>query len=108
MKKKSKPKITLKAKNPKKIKAALKTWVQAADKNDSDPFDMDDAPAWAENAFVEAVKVTLPGERLPTAGRVGFGHSGRIIGASTIPLGKLYAGEIPMGPETTGDYEKKS
>jgi hypothetical protein len=61
-------KIKLNAKKSGKITAALKTWVHAADKNNSDPFDLDKAPQWAENALVEAVKVTLPGNRLPTAG----------------------------------------
>jgi hypothetical protein len=98
-------KIKLVAKKPRKIKAAIKAWAESSGKNNSDPFELDKAPAWAENALAEAVKITLPGKRLPTSGEWDMELLGELLGRQQA-LGKLYGGEIPMGPETKAEYDR--
>src|ERR1039458_3642343 len=98
-------KIKLIAKNPRKIKAAIKAWAESSEKNNSDPFELDQAPTWAENALAEAVKTTLPGKRLPTSFEWDVELIGELLGRQQA-LGKLYSGEIPMGPETTAEYAR--
>ena len=100
---KSKPqikqqKIKLNAKKPHRIKAALIAWASASEKVDTDPFQLDKAPIWAENALAEVVKVVLPGKRLPTAGEWDLELVGELFGRLQAFV-KLYGGEIPMGPE---------
>jgi hypothetical protein len=100
-----KTKIKVVAKNPQKIKAAIKAWVESSEKNNSDPFELNQAPAWAENALAEAVKTTLPGKRLPTSGEWDVELIGELLGRQQA-IGKLYSGEIPMGPETKTEYAR--
>jgi hypothetical protein len=104
-KKKAKPqKIKLVAKHPRKIKAALKSWADASDKADFDPLGLNDAPPWVDKALAEVVKVVLPGNRLPTSGEVDMELIGELLGRLQA-FGKLYGGEIPMGPEVQKEYE---
>ena len=98
-------KIKLVAENPRKIKAAIKTWVEASEKNKSDPLDLDKAPAWAENALAEATKILLPGKRLPTSGEWDVELLGELVGRQQA-LAKMYSGEIPMGPETRAECDR--
>jgi hypothetical protein len=98
-------KIKLVAKNPRKIKAAIKAWAESSGKNNSDPFELDKAPAWAKNALAEAVKITLPGKCLPTAGEWDVELLGELLGRQQA-FGKLYSREIPMGPETKAEYDR--
>jgi hypothetical protein len=97
-------KLKLVAKNPRKIKAALRSWVDASDKADSNLFGLNDAPPWVERAFVEVAKVVMPGHRLPIAGEVDMEVIGEFFGRLHV-FGKLYSGEIPMGPEVQAEYD---
>lgn len=98
-------KIKLVAKNPSKIKAAIKAWAESSEKKNSDLFGLDKAPAWAENALAEAVKTTLPGKRLPTSGEWDVELVGELLGRQQA-FGELYSGEIPMGPETKAEFDR--
>jgi hypothetical protein len=98
-------KIKLVAKNPRKIKAAIKAWGEASDKVDSDPLGLDDAPAWVERAWAEVVKVILPGNRLPTSGEWSLELLGELMGRLQA-FGKLYAGEIPLTPEVQAQVDR--
>lgn len=98
-------KIKLAAKNPRKIKAALKSWVEASEKNNSDLLELDKAPAWVENALAEAAKTILPGNRLPASGEWDMGLLGELLGRQQA-LGKLYGGEISMGPESEAECDR--
>jgi hypothetical protein len=97
--------IKLKAKKPQKIKAALKTWVESCEKMDSDPWQLNEAPIWAENALAEVVKIVMPGKRLPTVGEWDLELVGELLGRQQA-FGKLFGGEIPMGPETKAECEQ--
>ena len=97
--------IKLKAKKPKKIKAVLKAWAASSDKVDSDPLKLDEAPQWAENALVEVVKVVMPGKKLPAAGEWDMELVGELMGRLQA-FGKLYGGEIPMGPEQQAELDR--
>jgi hypothetical protein len=97
-------KIKLVAKRPGKIKAALKSLVEASDKVDSDPLKIDDAPAWVHNAYAQVVKVIMPGNRVPNSGEVDLELIGEFLGRLQA-FGRLYAGEIPMSPELQAEYE---
>jgi len=94
----------LKAKNPRRVKAALKKWVAQMDGADFDPWKLNDAPPWAENALLEAVKIVFPSGRLPTGGEWDLEFVGELFGRMEA-LGKLYGGEIPMGPETKAECD---
>jgi hypothetical protein len=98
-------KIKLVAKKPGKVKTAIKAWVAASEKNNSDLFELDKAPRWAENALAEAVKTTMSGKRLPTSGEWDLELLGELLGRQQA-FGKLYAGEIPMGQETKAEYDR--
>jgi hypothetical protein len=91
-------KIKLTAKNPRKIKAALKAWAASSDKMDSDPLKLDEAPQWVENAYVEVVKIVMPSKKLPAAGEWDMELVGELMGRLRA-FEKLYSGEIPLGPE---------
>ena len=97
--------IKLIAKNPRKIKAALTAWAAASDKVNSDPMELDDAPQWVENAWVEVVKVVLPGNRLPTSGEWDMELLGELLGRLQA-FGRLYSGEISMGPEVKAEFDR--
>jgi hypothetical protein len=98
-------KIRLVAKHPRKIKAVLKSWVEASDKVDSDPLKLDEAPAWVEKALAEVAKVVMPGNRLPTTGEVDMELIGEFFGRLQA-FGKVYDGEIPLGPEAQAEYDR--
>ena len=68
-------KIKLMAKNPRKIRTALKSWSVAWNKVDSDPMKLDEAPPWVEKALNEVVKTFMPSKWLPTEGELDIsGH----------------------------------
>jgi len=98
-------KIELVAKNPRKIKAAIRAWGAASDKEDSDPLQLDDAPPWVEQAWAEVVKVLLPGNQLPTSGEWKMELLGELMGRLQA-FGKLYAGEIPITPEVQAQFDR--
>jgi hypothetical protein len=97
-------KVKLIAKRPGKIVAAVKTWVKSAEKSACDALNMDGAPAWAENALAEAVKVILPSKCLPTDGKMSLDLLGELAGRQDA-IAKLFEGEIPMGGKMQADYE---
>ena len=97
-------KIKLVGKNPRKIKAALKSYVEASDKLDSDPLQLDDAPPWVEKAYAEVVKVVFPGNRIPNADVFDLEIIGEFFGRLQA-FGKVYSGEIPLGPEALAECE---
>src|SRR5487761_2645716 len=97
--------ITIKAKHPKPIKAALKAWVASSDEMNCDPFGLDAAPSWAEKALAEAVKTVLPGKRLPTTGEWDMELVGELFGRLQAFI-KLYDGEIPMGPGVQAEWDQ--
>jgi len=98
-------KIKLIAKNPRKIKAALKAWVESAEKLDCDPFNLDGAPGWAEKSLAEVIKTVMPGNRLPTEGEWDLELVGELFGRLRA-FGKLYGGEIPMGSEMQAESDR--
>jgi hypothetical protein len=98
-------KIRLIAQNPRKIKAALKSWVDATGKIDSDPLKLDEAPAWVEKAYLEVIKVIMPSKKMPGNGDLPLELLGEFIGRLQA-FGKLYGGEIPMGPEQKAELER--
>jgi hypothetical protein len=100
-----KPKIKLSARKPSKIKAVLKAWGDSSDRVDADPLQLDGAPVWVENAFMEVAKVVLPGQRLLASGDCDLEPFGELLGRMQA-FGKLYAGEIPMGPEVKQEYDR--
>ena len=101
----SKPQIKLIAKNPRKIEAALKSWVAASDKVDSDPWKLDEASPWVENAFFEVAKVVMPSNKMPTDGELDLELIGELIGRIEV-LGKLHGGQIPMGSEMKAEVDQ--
>ena len=96
--------IVVKAKNPRRVKAALKKWAAQMEEADADPWKLNEAPPWAENALLEAVKIVFPSGRLPTAGEWDLEFLGELFGRLEA-VGKLYDGEIPMGPETKAECD---
>ena len=104
--KKAKPeKIKLVAKNPRPMKAAIKAWVASSEKTDCDPLNMNGAPAWAEKALAEGVKIILPSQKLPTKGECDPEFIGELVGRQQA-LARLFCGEIPMGAEMQTDVEQ--
>lgn len=97
--------IKLIAKDPRKLKAAIQAWVVSAEKTDCDPLRLKVAPAWAENALAEAVKITLPGKRLPTKGECDAEFIGELAGRQRA-FAKLFSGEIPLSPQMQADIGK--
>jgi len=74
-------------------------------KKDCDPFNLNDAPEWAGNALAEVVKIVMPGKKLPTAGEWDMELLGEFMGRLQA-FGKLYGGEIPMGPEQQAELDR--
>jgi len=99
------PKLKLTAAKPRSIKAVLKAWGDASDRVDSDPLELDSAPVWVEKAWVEVVKVLLPGNRLPADGAWDLELVGELMGRLQA-FGRLYAGEIVMGPEVQAEHDR--
>lgn len=105
MKTRKPQKIKLIAKNPRKIIAALKSWAAAADKVDSDPMRLNEAPPWVETALIEVAKTYMPGKWLPTEGELDMELLGECIGRMEV-VGKLISGKIPMGSEMKEGMEE--
>lgn len=106
--KKKKPKadkIKLVAKRPRKIRAALRSLADASDKADYDVLELDEAPPWVDKALAEVAKVALPGNRLPTTGEMDMDLIGELLGRQHV-FGKLFNGEIPLGPEAQAEYDR--
>ena len=97
--------MRLVAKNPRKIKQTLRTWVDAADKVNLDPFNMSEAPPWVEKALAQAVKIIMPGNRMPLTGEWDMELLGEIIGRLQA-LGRFFKGEIPIGPDLQKELEQ--
>jgi hypothetical protein len=97
--------LKLVAKNPRKVKIALKSWIEASDKVDSDPMGLDAAPPWVERAWAEVLKVIMPSNRLPMSGEVDLEMLGELFGRMQA-LSKLYSGEIPLTPEVQTEWER--
>ena len=95
----------MKAKNPRKVKAALKNWVARAEKLNPDPLGFEGAPPWVERALAEVIKTIMPGRKLTLAGEWDLELIGELLGR-TQALGKLFAGEIPFGPEMKAGQEQ--
>ena len=98
-------KIKLVAQKPRKIRAALNSWIEASDQLDSDPLGLDDAPPWVENVWAEVVKVAMPSNRLPTSGEWDLELLGELFGRLQA-FGKLFEGEIPVGPEVLAEMDR--
>jgi hypothetical protein len=98
-------KVKLIAKKPRKVKAALKSWVEASDKVNSDSLNLNGAPPWVENAYAEVVKVLMPSNRLPTSGDVDLELYGELLGRLQA-FGKVFSGEIPMGLEAQAELDR--
>lgn len=96
--------INLQAKKPELIKAALEAWGTASDKVSADPLDMDGAPTWAERALQEVVKVIMPGQRFTVSGEMDMESLGELLGRQQV-FGKMYGGEIPLGPEMQAEAD---
>jgi hypothetical protein len=90
-------KLKLVARNPGKIKAALRSWVKASDKVEADPLGLDNAPQWVENAWIEVTKCVMPGRRMPSGGELNMETLGGFFGRLQA-FTKLYQGEIPVTP----------
>lgn len=99
------PRIEIRAKQPDQIKAVLDAWGKASDEFDIDLLDLNEAPAWAERAYAEVVKVVMPGKRLPTSGEWDLELIGELLGRLQA-FTKLYGGEIPMGSEVQAEWDK--
>lgn len=98
-------KLKLVAKNPRRIKAALKSWVAASETTNCDALNLDGAPAWAENALVEVTKIILPSKFLPTEGEWDLDLLGELVGRQRA-FANLFTGEIPLSPEMQRDIEQ--
>ena len=86
------------------VNDVLEKWGDASDKNDCDPLGLNAAPAWVVNAWIECCQIVIPGG-LPTAGNWDAKSLGTFLGRS-YGLTNLYAGEVPLGPETQAEKEK--
>lgn len=86
------------------VENVLETWADAAGRNNGDPMKLDDAPEWVLNAYVEGLKVIFPGG-LPPREKWDAEFVGSFLGRMN-GLERLYAGEVPLGPETEADLEK--
>ena len=86
------------------VKDVLGEFAEAAHKNDCDPLSLNDAPEWVLNAWVECCKIVLPGG-LPSADKWDAKFLGEFLGRF-YGLENLYAGEVPLGPETQAEKEK--
>ena len=83
----------------------MDAWASASDEFDTDLFDLNGAPPWVERAYVEVVKVVMPGKQLPTSGEWDLELIGEFLGRLQA-LSKLYSGEIPMGPEVKVEWDE--
>jgi len=90
--------IRLKAKSPRKVKAALKSWMAETEKLNPDPLGLDEAPPWVEKALAEVIKTVMPGKKLTLDGEWDLELIGELLGR-TQAFGKLFNGEIPFGSE---------
>ena len=97
--------VNLVAKNPGKIKAALKPWINATDAVVFDPVILDGAPAWVEKAWAEAVKIVMPSNRMPLTGYWDMELLGELMGRLQA-LSKFFCGEIPIEPELQTELEQ--
>ncbi len=86
------------------VKDVLAEWVDAAGKNDCDMLDINDAPEWVLNAWIECIKTVFP-SGLPSAEQWDAKFLGEFLGRF-YGLENLYAGNIPLGPETQAEKEK--
>jgi hypothetical protein len=102
---KNKPRKT-KSKAPKGnwVEDVLETWADAAGINHEDPMKLDDAPKWVLNAYIEGLKVVFPCG-LPPREKWNAEFAGCFLGRMHA-LERLYAGEVPLGPETEADLER--
>jgi hypothetical protein len=96
--------MKLKADNPRKVRAALKGWMAETEKLNPDPLGLDEAPTWVERAFAEVIKVIVPGRKLPMAGEWDLELIGGLLGRVQA-FGKMFNGEIPVGPEMQAGKE---
>jgi hypothetical protein len=79
-------------------------FAEAAEKNDCDALGINDAPEWVLNAWAECCKIVFPGG-LPSIDKWDGKFLGELLGRF-YGLQSLYAGEIPLGPETQAEIEK--
>lgn len=86
------------------VKEIFRKWADAAGKNDSDPLKIKEAPEWVFNSYVECAKVVFP-HGWPPAEKWDTEFLGEFLGRYS-SLARLFAGEIPLGPETRADVEK--
>jgi hypothetical protein len=86
------------------IKDVLGEWAESADKNDCDPLGLNDAPEWVLNAYIECAKIVFPGG-LPSVEKWDAKFLGEFLGRF-YGLENLYAGAVPLGPETRTEKDK--
>jgi hypothetical protein len=86
------------------VKDVFRKWAEGAGENDCDPLRIKDAPEWVFNAYVELAKACFPSGWLP-AEKWDAEFLGEFLGRY-YSLEQLFAGEVPLGPETKGDVEK--
>jgi hypothetical protein len=86
------------------IRDAFRNWALAAEQNDCDPLQIKDAPEWVFNAYVECAKVVFP-NGWPPVEKWNAEFLGEFLGRYS-SLVRLFAGEVPLGPETQADMEK--
>jgi hypothetical protein len=86
------------------VKDVLGEWAEAAGKNDCDPMGLNDAPEWVLNAWVECCKIVFPGG-LPSVEKWDAKFLGEFLGRF-YGLENLYAGAVPLGPETRTEKDK--
>lgn len=82
----------------------LRDWAEAAGENDSDYLGLNNAPEWVLNAWVECWKIVFPGG-FPLDNKWDHESVGILFGR-LYGLKNLYAGEVPLGPETQGELQK--
>ena len=96
--------MKLKADNPRKVRAALKGWIAEAEKLNPDPLGFGEAPPWVEKAFAEVIKTVMPSKKLTLAGEWDLELIGELLGR-TQAFGKMFNGEITVGPEMQAGKE---
>jgi hypothetical protein len=97
--------LKLIARKPGKIIAAIRSWGNATGIVDSDPLDLNAAPAWVLKAWAQVARVYMPSKRMFDSGEIDLELLGELIGRLRA-YEKLLAGEIQVGPEIKAEVER--